>query len=89
MLSGGLPSFLESRFGIDIPSIASIPVIVGSANCAYATTCGMYLEQEWGDCGNFYLSTMQDLVADIKKTPRVNTGKILGTYVSQNLRIHQ
>ena len=77
--------FLQSRFGTNIPSLASMAVITGSVNSAYATTCARYFESMWGDSGRFFLDAMQDLVSHFNKSPGESACNILGAYISERL----
>jgi hypothetical protein len=60
-----LVGFMHTQFGDILPPVSSVVVLTGSAQHAYATTCGNYMKTTWPDTASYLLELLETM---LKKT---------------------
>jgi hypothetical protein len=59
-----LVGFMHTQFGDTIPPVSSVVVLTGSAQHAYATTCGNYMKMTWPDTASHLLELLETMLKE-------------------------
>jgi hypothetical protein len=63
-LEWDLLGFLKSKQGGKPRRLDSLVVLTGSALCAEATACGVYMRRTWPETGDIFISTLRAAVEE-------------------------